>query len=178
MKSLIAFLFSVLVLGSAVAAENPTSVPQLFGTPENLRLVRDADSVDACILRHIEPATRADGSIDRSTERYEETAFFPLPPNTSSALPYLLLDERTYDWKSAGGRRPQFYARLRFHRGKDVLAIDFCFLCQVLSLSRGDTELGHANFSGNADLLLLAFRNIFPDDEPLKLLAKEAGLPH
>lgn len=178
MKPFLLFLLSGFMLGSSVAAEAPASVPELFITPENLRLVRDADSVDACLLRRIEPSARADGSMDWSTERYEETAFTPVPPNTSSALRYLLLNEQTYDWKAgSGGHRPQFYIRLRFHRGQEVLVIDFCFLCHVLSLSRNGAELGHANFSGNADLLLLAFQKTFPDDEPLKRLAKEAGLP-
>ncbi len=178
MKLLHVFLLSLLCFCSVLAAENPASVTQLFVTPENLRVVRDADLVDACILRHIEPTPRADGSMDWSTERYEETAFTAVSPNSSSALRYLLLNEKTYDWKAgSGGHRPQFYIRLRFHRAKEVLAIDFCFLCHVLSLSRQGAELGHANFSGNADLLILAFQKTFPDDEPLKRLAKEAGLP-
>ena len=178
MKRLFPFLLFALCFGSTSAAEIPTSVPELFGTPENLRVVRDSDLVDACILRHIEPAARPDGSMDWSTERYEETAFLPVSPNSSAALRYLLLDEKTYDWKAgAGGHRPQFYIRLRFHRNKELLTLDFCFLCHVLSLSREGAELGHANFSGNADLILLAFKTAFPDDEPLKRLAQEAGLP-
>ncbi len=178
MKFCIPFLLSALWFGPALAAGGPASVPELFGTPDNLLLVRDSDAVDACILRHIEPKSRPDGSVDWRTERYEETAFIPVEPGTSSVLRYLLLNEQTFDWKaSKGGHRPQFYVRLRFHRGPEFLAIDFCFVCHVLRITREGTELGHANFNGNADLLILAFQKTFPGDEPLKRLAKEAGLP-
>ena len=175
------FLLPVLLLGlagAAGAAEAPDSVAELFGPPENLRLVREAGLVEACILRHIPPAVRGDGSIDRSAERYEDTTFVPVPDATAAALRDLLLDGKTYDWKaSSGGRRPQFYVRLRFHRGDDVLVIDFCFMCRALNLSRHGENIGHANFGPNADLLLQAFLKIFPRDEPLLGVAREMGLP-
>jgi hypothetical protein len=177
MKSLIPFLFSACLVGSAAAAGAPASVAELFGMPANLQLVREADKVDACILHHIEPVPRTDGSMDWSKEHYEETTFTPVPAATVTVLRDLLLSEKTYDWASASGRRPQFYLRLRFHRNEEVIAIDFCFMCHVLSLSHKGGELGHANFSPNADLFLQAFLKVFPDDEPLKDVAREAGLP-
>ena len=177
MKPHVRVLLSSLLLGSAAATENPASVAELFGTLENFQLVREAGRVDVCILRHIEPTPRADSSIDRSTERYEETAFTPVPAATATVLRYLVLDEKTYDWKATGGRRPQFYLRLRFRRGEEVIALDFCFTCHVLSVTRQGVELGHANFSPNGDLFLRAFLKIFPDDAPLRQVAKEAGLP-
>lgn len=171
-------LFLSLLVGAAFGADAPASVAELFATPENLQLVRASDKVDACILRHIEATTRADGSVDRSTERYEETAFVPVLPDDLIALRALLLSGKTYDWKaSGGGRRPQFYLRLRFHQGEEMMAVDFCFMCHVLSLTRKGTEVSHANFSPNADLFLRTFLKLFPDDEPLKHVAQEAGLP-
>ena len=141
--------------------------------------MRSADKVDVCILKHVEAVTRPDGSIDRSTERYEETPFVSVPPATAAALRELLLNGKTYDWKAGnGGRRPQFYLRLRFHRGEDLIAIDFCFMCHVLSLTHKGEELGHANFSPNSDLFLQAFLQVFPNDQPLQHVAREAGLPH
>jgi hypothetical protein len=50
-------------------------------------------------------------------------------------------------------------------------------MCHVLSLSRNGRELGHANFSRNSDLFVQSFMKLFPDDEPLKHLAQEEGLP-
>ena len=168
-----------LLVGAAFGADAPASIAELFATPENLHVVRSADKVDACILRHIEATTRADGSIDRSTEHYEETTYIPVLPDDTIALRALLLSGKSYDWKaSSGGRRPQFYLRLRFHRGDEIVAVDFCFMCHVLSLAHNGTELGHANFSPNADLFLQTFLKLFPDDEALKHVAAEAGLPH
>lgn len=177
MKPLILLLFPVLCLGSAIAAENPTRVAELFGTPENLQLVREADKVDICILRHIEPAVLANGRIDWNSERYEETAFITVPAPTATALRDLVLSEKTYDWKATGGRRPQLYLRLRFHRGDEVIALDFCFICHVLVVRSKGEELDHANFRPNGDLFLQAFLKVLPYDAPLQHVAKEAGLP-
>jgi hypothetical protein len=166
------------LFGSAAAAEAPASVAELFVTPENLQVVRRADKVDVCILRHIEPTARPDGSVDRSTERYEETTFVAVPTDTAKTLRELLLSGQTYDWKAgSGGKQPQFYLRLRFHQGDEVIAIDFCFMCHVLSVTKKGVELGYANFGRNSDLFLQAFLKVFPNNEPLKQVAKEAGLP-
>ena len=177
MKYLAFILFSVILPGMA-ATEAPASVAELFAPPATLNLIRDSGKVDACILNHLPPAVRPDGSVDRSTERYEETAFTPVPAATATELRDLLLNEKTYDWKAGnGGRRPQFYLRLRFHRSDETIVIDFCFMCHVLNVTKQGAELGHANFSPNGDLLLQAFLKIFPHDQPLQQVAKEAGLP-
>lgn len=179
MKSLAIFLLlPALGITSAIAADSPASVAELFATPENLRIVRSADSVDACILRHIEATPRADGSIDRSSERYEETSFVPVPAPAATALRDLLLNRKSYDWKAGnGGRRPRFYLRLRFHRGDELINIDFCFMCHVLNLTHGGQDVGHANFNPSADLFLQALLTVFPGDEALKQVAREAGVP-
>jgi hypothetical protein len=178
MKFPLLSFFALLWCGSAASADTPASVAELFATPENLRLVKTADKVDACILHHVDAAPRPDGSVDRSKERYEETAFVTVTPDTTAALRTLLLNAKTYDWKAGnGGRRPQFYLRLRFHRGAEIINVDFCFMCHVLSLTHKGEELGHANFTPNSDLFLQAFLQVFPNDEPLKQVAKEAGLP-
>jgi hypothetical protein len=177
MRHFAALLLSALVFGSASAAEAPANIAELFATSANLQLVRQADKLDVCILHHIKPTPRPDGSVDRSTERYEETAFTPVPIATANALRDLVLNEKTYDWKAGnGGRRPQFYLRLRFHRGEEMITVDFCFLCQVLSVTKRGEELGHANFGRNGDLFLQVFLKLFPGDAPLKHVAKEAGL--
>jgi hypothetical protein len=178
MRRLAPLLLALALAAPAGATAGPTSVAELFGLPENLRLVRDAGTVDVCLLRHVEPAVRADGSVDRGTERYEETAFKPVPAPTATALRGLVLDDKTYDWPAGGGgRRPQFYLRLRFQRGDELITVDFCFLCHVLLVARNAVELGHANFGRNGDLFLRAFLQIFPDDAPLRRCAQEAGLP-
>lgn len=178
MKTFFLILMSALWIGPVFSAENVASVAELFGTPENLRLVRNADKVDACLLHHVEATRRPDGSVDRSKERYDETAFVSVPPETVATLRDLLLSGKTYDWKAGnGGRRPQFYLRLRFHRGEELIDLDFCFMCHVVNLTRNGEEIGHANFSPNSDLILQALRRVYPNDEPLKQVAKEAGLP-
>ena len=170
-------LFAAFGLGRALAAENPANVAELFGTPETLRVVREADKVDVCILRHIDAVTLPDGRVDWNTERYEETNFTTVPDSTARTFRDLVLNEKTYDWKATGGRRPQLYLRLRFHRGAEVVALDFCFVCHVLVVKNKGQELDHANFGPNTDLFLQAFLKVFPDDAPLRHVAKEAGLP-
>lgn len=177
MKRSLLSLSALLGVGTASAAGNPASVADLFGSPENVRLVREADRVDLCLLRHVPPATLPDGRIDWQTERYEDTAFTPAPAAVADALRDLLLDGKTYDWNAHGGRRPSLYLRLRFHRGAEALTCDFCFICHVVLVSKDGGELNHANFSPNSDLLLQAFLKVFPDDGPLRHVAQEAGLP-
>jgi hypothetical protein len=179
MKIIITLVGAIaLCLAQAAGAETPVAVAGLFGNPANLQTVRHSDRVDVCILRHIAPAVRTDGSVDRSTERYEETMFVPVPASTAAALRDLVVNDKTYDWGAGtGGRRPQFYLRLRFHRGAEVIAVDFCFMCHVLNVSRNGTDLGHANFGRNSDLFLRAFLQVFPHDVALRHVAQEAGLP-
>ena len=176
-KRLIPFVLFALWFTAACATDGPASVAELFVTPENIRLVRKADKVDVCILRHIEARVLPNGRIDWNTERYEETAFTPVPEPTAAELRDLVLNEKSYAWKATGGRRPQLYLRLRFHRGDEVVALDFCFSCHVLVVKSKGQELGHANFRPNGDLFRRAFLKIFPDDAPLRHAAQEAGLP-
>jgi len=177
MKRSLLSLSALLGVGNASAAAPPASIADLFGSPANVRLIREADRVDLCLLKHIPAAELPDGRIDWKTERYEDTAFTPAPVAAATALRDLLLDEKTYDWSAHGGRRPQLYLRLRFHRGADTLTCDFCFLCHVVVVSQRGVELAHANFSPNSDLLLQAFLKVFPDDGPMRRVAQEAGLP-
>jgi len=178
MKYFLSLVLALKLLGSLAEAASPASTRELFATAENLLTVRRADKADACLLRHVPAATRPDGGIDRSTERYEETAFVSVAAEPAAMLRDLLLSEKSYDWRAGqGGRRPQFYLRLRFHRGDDLVALDFCFMCHVLVVTHQGVELGHANFSPNADLFLQAFLKVYPHDEPLLGLARESGLP-
>lgn len=178
MKSIWTYVSVLILAHVAHAADAPASVAELFATPEILSIVRSPGQVEVCILRHIHASTRPDGSIDHSTERYEETSFVPVPPAIANDLRDLLVGGKTYDWKAGnGGRRPQFYLRLRFHRAAKMVAIDFCFTCHVLSITHQGKEAGHANFNPNSDLFLQAFLKIFPDDAPLQQVAKEAGVP-
>ena len=178
MKVLLTWLLALPLLSSTAVAASPASTSELFSPADILLTVRSADRVDVCLLHHIPATTRPDGSIDRSTERYDETTFVPVAAAPAAMLRDLLLSEKSYDWQAGnGGRRPQFYLRLRFHRGDDLVALDFCFMCHVLVVTHRGQELGHANFSPNADLFLLAFLKVYPHDEPLLGLARESGLP-
>ncbi len=177
MKRLTPAFLSASLAGLSAANANPVTIAGLFGSPENVGIVREADLVDVCILRHVAAQVLPDGRVDWKTERYEETAFTPVPAPTATELRDLVLNEKTYDWKATGGRRPQLYLRLRFHRGEEIVALDFCFVCHVLVVQSKGGELGHANFRPNGDLFLRAFLKIFPDDAPLKQVAREAGLP-
>jgi len=177
MQGLRTSLLWFLCAGALRAGETPANVAELFVDAQTVQLVQQADQVDVGLLRHIPPAVRPDGSVDRSTERYEETSFKPVPAAMATALRDLVLNDKTYDWKAGGGgRKPQFYLRLRFHHGKEAVAVDFCFLCHVLSVTKQGAELGHATFGRNGDLFLLAFLKLFPDDAPLKHAAQEAGV--
>jgi hypothetical protein len=170
-------LLAVLFSTTAFAGERPASVADLFGSPENFQLVQTAPKVSACILHRVAPTPRADGSVDWSTEHYEETAYVPVSDQLAATFRQLLLDTKTYDWKSSDGRRPQFYLRLKFARGEEIVAVDFCFMCHVLGITREGREIGHANFNPNSDLILQAFLKLFPNDKPLQQVAREVGLP-
>ncbi|HTL67793.1 MAG TPA: hypothetical protein VL200_09050 [Lacunisphaera sp.] len=177
MKRSLLSLSALLGVGAASGADQPEDVARLFGSSDNLGIVRTAERVDSCLLRHIPAAELPDGRIDWQTERYEDTTFTVVPAQVAGALRDLLLDNKSYDWKTHGGRRPSLYLRLRFHHGADVVTCDFCFLCRVVLVSRDGAEVNRANFSPSADLFLQQFLKVYPQDEPLRRVAKEAGLP-
>lgn len=177
MKRSLISLSALLGVGAAPAADHPEDVARLFGSPDNLGIVRTADRVDSCLLKHIPAAELPDGRIDWKTERYEDTTFTTVPAPAAGALRDLLLDNKSYDWSAHGGRRPSLYLRLRFHRDANVVTCDFCFLCHVVLVSRDGTEVNRANFSPSTDLLLQQFLKMYPHDEPLRRVAREAGLP-
>lgn len=157
------------------ASEPAPDLATIFGGADNVRLLREADAAEASILRHIAAQPRPDGSVDWASERFEETKFIAVPVATLDQIRKLLLSEKTYTNPThTGGRQPQYYVRLRLHRGAEVLSIDFCFLCRVLRVVRADGgTLGKAGFEGNQDLLVDAFLKVFPDDAPLRSIARE-----
>ncbi len=156
------------------AAGSSGELGAIFGGADNLRLVREASAVDACILRHIPPAPHADGSVHREEERYEETAFVPVDADTARQLRALLLDPKTYvNADHTGSHQPQYHVRLRFHGDHAELTVDFCFLCKVLRIERDGKEAGGASFAGNADLIVQHAARPFPNDAALQAVAHE-----
>ena len=167
-------IVGLLLCLSAAAAELPSRVAEVFGSAENLRLVRAADQVDACLLRHLPAPVRPDGSVDRQAERFEETAFVPVAPAAASHLRELLLSEKTYvNADHTSSRQPTYSVRLRFRREPEVVAVDFCFPCRVLRILRNGAAVGGAGFGGNDDLIVNVFLKIFPADKVLQDVARE-----
>jgi hypothetical protein len=167
-------LCALLLAAPAAAAEPSAEVAAAFGGAENLAIVRDGVRADACLLRHVPAPPRPDGSVDHQLERFEETAFVPLDARTTSQLRDLLLSDKTYvNADHTGGHQPQYYVRLRFQRGPDTVAVDFCFHCKILRVLRNGAEVGGASFAGNADLLVDHCARIFPADAALQALARE-----
>ncbi|MES2695199.1 MAG: hypothetical protein V4773_17120 [Verrucomicrobiota bacterium] len=157
----------ILLLGAVLclttgAHKAPSNVAELFVTAENLHIVRQPDKVDACVLRYIAPPKG--GSMQE--ERYEETDFLVVPTDVVSALQTALLKETTYGWDSVKLCWPRYHTRLRFHRSGKIVAIDFCFSCDILLIKRDGEPISGEDFRD--PVFIESMRKLFPEDPALK----------
>jgi hypothetical protein len=174
MKTLGIALFSVLAAGVACAANAPTrDVAAFFGSRANLDAVRLAHEVDACVLKHV-PGTPKPGGGPAAPDRYEETAYVPVPTSLVADLSEKLLDPRSYSFPSADGLvlskfcHPVYQVRLRFKHEDTVVAVDFCFSCGIARTLANGREIKTADFDPSYPIFRSAFLGLFPTNEALQ----------
>lgn len=140
----------------------PTGIAELFGSQENMDIVRHPDKVDACVLRYIAPQ-----SNDLRDVRYEESEYLAVGDDLGAALRMALLSQSSYVWlKSPLFCIFRYDARLRFHQKTKTVSIDFCYDCMVLMVYRDDTLVGGEMFKD--PIFFDSMLRLFPNDPKLK----------
>lgn len=164
MKYRFYLLLSVAFCLSACAIFNP--VAESLGSLGNVDIVRHPDKVDACILQF---------SLTKDRRvHYEETDYIVVPPDLAAAMQAALLSKATYDRKINKFCAPQYIARLRFHQGKKTLAVDFCFRCMIMGISRDGVQIGQEDFWSG--VFLTSLSQLFPNEPALPKI-KVRGKP-
>lgn len=158
----------------------PQSLDDLFGSKTALRIIAEATAFDACVLRHVPSPPRTSTTTGNRIDRYEEGTFVDVPISTVRALRPALLAPKSYVLAGSEGTvhlsklcYPIYQARLRFKKGKDVVAVDFCFGCGILRTLRDGREINRADFDPSYPLFRNAIVALFPDDPMLQKTRKD-----
>ena len=144
--------------------KGPTTVAELFKSTENLEIVRSPEKIVASLLHYVEPK---DGHASRD-DQYDETqsVAVAVAEEDYSKLKSALLRESTYAWDSSKFCSPRYNARIRFHRGDSVVAVDFCFSCRILRIVRDGRTISSEDFDDSVFLEIM--RKFFPNDSVLR----------
>lgn len=126
----------------------PHDVNALYGRAA-LETVRHPDRVEACLLRQ-----RDDGKV------FERTRRIAVSGGSRKAISTLLTDNRSYGWEMFKPCIPDYGARLIFRKGPGEVVVDFCFACDILSVSPGGIE----DFDAVRRSFLRFFKQSFPGD--------------
>jgi hypothetical protein len=166
-------IFGVLASTALAADAGTRHVAALFGSQAALDAVRLAHEVDACVLKRVPGAPQSAGK-PAGPDRYEETAFVPLPATLIADLSEKLLDPQSYSFPASGGLVlsklcvPVYQVRLRFKNEDDVVAVDFCFGCAIARVVHNGREIKTVDFDPSYATFRRAFVAVFPNDETLK----------
>jgi hypothetical protein len=170
-------IFLACLLGSTALAKQPVrNISDLYGGQSAMALLRDYDSIRACLL---EPVSGDWNFPPSKYEGYRIRGIAALKPAEMKLVAALLQDEKTYDWPDQlqpdgtnvtkdPGCRPFYHVRLELSRGADVLAVNFCFFCPGVLVARNDKEIQGALLGPRSSELLQLFAKLFPRDQLLK----------
>jgi hypothetical protein len=152
------FLLAAFTASAAAQTGNePRSVTQLYGK-QALQTVRTPDSISAVLLR------------DRKGHLTERTRQVALSPETQRAATQLLAANASYGWNVWKPCAPQYGARLILHRDSQAIIVDFCFECDIVSVTPAARPENHVDFGPSRAAWLRLFRAQFPNDKAFKQL--------
>jgi hypothetical protein len=151
----------LLVVSTAFAlgqtGNEPRNVTQLYGR-QALQTVRTPETVSAVLLR------------DRNRRLSARTRQVVLPVEAQRLAAGLLSTNTSYDWNVWKPCLPQYGARLILRRGVQTITVDFCFECDILSVTPAARAENTVDFRPSRPAWLRLFRSQFPKDKGLKTL--------
>ncbi len=166
MRSL--FVSVILLLSAQLLARNdPTTVSELFLSPQFIEIIEDPDTIEACMLKIKDPMRKYIfwGPKDLTKRKYVEGDFVSVPDEIASNLKKNLLSEESYRWGIRVGCVPIFQSRLRFNRGDEEVEIDFCFLCSIMNIRRKEEYVSGSVFDMDRTGFLDQMIALFPEEE-------------
>ena len=164
----------VVVIAAGVAlyqaAFGPPSMTHLFGSGENLAIVREATRVEA--YRLAPPQGVDPFSVDTSPLEYRTTAGpVTLKSELAKPLQEALLSPQTYMWDAAKAcGYPVYGVKLSFFRGSKCVDVYFCFKCAVLAVVRDEQVVGRADFDHGERIFIDAVKKLFPQDAEIQAI--------
>ncbi len=158
-----------LQLANAAELLGPTPPPRhfverLFGGKDAYETVAAPNHAEVWLLTSNESGS---GKRDRAGPVTLKSA-------AAKAFSDPLLDFNSYLWGMVKNCIPDYGARLRFTRGKDVVDVRLCFECDMLEVTfNGVVQDGRAqgeNFDKAHDALVRALQSVFPHDDVVRSL--------
>lgn len=175
MRIIILLILTALTAQSGRGATEAEFTAKVFGTAENLAIVKNAQKVTACILT---PKGDPDHPEEWKSEdlmnpgTYKRGPRMDVPAAQLAELRAILFDRTLDDPDSSKACIPILHVRFTFTAGKSSLDIDLCFLCDLLWVSRAGKIIGGEDFDPAHGKLLALCQVLFPNDQALSHLAK------
>ena len=163
-------LAAPLVLGLIYIAVGRWQVTRLFGGCENLRVLRDATSVEAYRLA---PPIGKNPQQERTAPSGFQVVSPPVlvPQDLAASLAARLTSPSSYRFsigKECG--YPDYGVKLSFTKDGQKVEVFLCFHCRELAVVKDGVTMGEADFDRAAAELIAATKRLFPDDEPIQQL--------
>jgi hypothetical protein len=144
-------------LAVAQTGNEPRNVTQLYGN-QSLQTIRNPDSISAVLLR------------DRNGRVSARSRQVALSPETQRSAAQLLSANGSYGWNVWKPCAPQYGSRLILRRGTQTVTVDFCFECDILSVTPSARPENKVDFGPSHAAWLRLFRAQFPNDKTFKKL--------
>lgn len=144
---------------------------QFYGSAENMDLILRADTVTACRLK---VPRREDGKIDgqkvrdETLKHYEAEAAIEVPAKARDDLQQILKDPAIQYTGPSKSCVPIYGVRFSFTRKGKTLAVNLCFLCDILVTTDAETIIGGGSYVPASERLLAIAQSLFPADDDLK----------
>jgi len=150
-------LVTLPAVGAAQTGNEPRSVTQLYGK-RALQLIRSPDRISAVLLR------------DRNGRVSERSREVLLSAAAQHSAAKLLSSDASYGWNVWKPCAPQYGSRLILRRGTQSVTVDFCFDCDILSVTPAARPENRADFGPSRAAWLRLFRAQFPKDKTFQTL--------
>jgi hypothetical protein len=143
---------------------------RVFGGPENLAILKNAESATACILTPLIPREKTHSDDERisNPNLYAQGSRVSLSPAQLKKLKSILLDPTNDDPNLRKACRPLYHVRFTFDSKGKPLDVDLCLECDILATSRQGKQVGGGHFDPAHKSLTKICQALFPDDEVLK----------
>lgn len=168
-------MLAVVIVVAAVGAIYAVTVGRsristLFGSVENIAIVREAMRVEAY---RVVPPAESKPIHDYISPLDFKVATGPttVPEEMARELATSLLSPDTYSWGTAKAcGYPVYGVKLSFFRGNDRVDVFFCFQCGDLAVTRDGKRFGGGDFSQMTRPFVQAAKALFPDDAEIQAI--------
>src|SRR5262245_23231017 len=126
MKNATHILINLLFASCAFALSEKDFAEIVYGGPENVALVKDAERVTACILIPVveHPKTSAEADRNSDPNKYKQGSRVTLSPSQVKELKEILLDRTLHDPDGRKACRPIYHVRYTLSSKSGSIEVD------------------------------------------------------